>query len=204
MTPRSIARARFDYAVRASLSLVRAPNGSLVKSARIADESGVPPPFLARILAALVDAGVIHSVRGANGGYRLAGPPDAISLGAILRAVDAPAFQDGDRGSHRRRPVVDPGPRVRPRPRADHAGRDRRRRGPRPSLRTATGISRHRLGRPLAPRQLRARRPVGRPHRHRSPRPGCRRGRPGAGPRPGPASHRALGRGPRSGGRRGR
>jgi Rrf2 family protein len=98
MTPRSIARARFDYAVRASLSLVRAPDDALVKSARIADESGVPPPFLARILAALVDAGLIHSVRGANGGYRLAGPADSISLGAILRAVDAPAFQDGDRG----------------------------------------------------------------------------------------------------------
>jgi Rrf2 family protein len=94
MTPRSIARARFDYAVRAALSLVRAPSGELVKSARIADESGVPPPFLARILAALVEAGVIRSVRGSNGGYRLAAPATSISLGAILRAVDSPAFQD--------------------------------------------------------------------------------------------------------------
>ena len=92
MTPRSIARARFDYAVRAALTLVDAAEGELVKAARIADESGVPAPFLARILAALVEAGLVRSVRGANGGYRLSEPAAAITLGAILRAVDAPTF----------------------------------------------------------------------------------------------------------------
>ena len=94
MTARSMARARFEYAVRAATAIAAAPAGGLVKAARIAEEERIPSPFLARILAALVEAGLVRSTRGSNGGYELAHPAAAISLRAILRAVDSPAFED--------------------------------------------------------------------------------------------------------------
>ena len=94
MTARSLARVRFDYAVRAAAAIAAAPAGGLVKAARIAQEERIPSAFLARILAALVEAGLVRSTRGSNGGYRLAVPATSISLRAILRAVDSPAFEE--------------------------------------------------------------------------------------------------------------
>ncbi len=39
-------------------------------------------------MAKLKRAGLVESVRGANGGYRVARPPDEISVGEVLRALE--------------------------------------------------------------------------------------------------------------------
>jgi Rrf2 family protein len=81
--------ARGEYAVRAALGLAAA-HPVTVSSHALAGEQDLPHKFLEAIMADLRRAGLVRSVRGADGGYRLARPPAEISVGAVLRAVDGP------------------------------------------------------------------------------------------------------------------
>lgn len=59
-----------------------------VKIADIAKRQKIPQKFLELILAGLKQNGFVDSRRGAEGGYLLARPPDAITVGDVLRAVE--------------------------------------------------------------------------------------------------------------------
>jgi Rrf2 family protein len=61
-----------------------------VASHHIAAARGIPERFLLKVLKPLVSAGVLLSLKGPNGGYRLARPAAEISLLDILEAVDGP------------------------------------------------------------------------------------------------------------------
>src|SRR2546423_4471301 len=61
-----------------------------VASHHIARARGIPERFLLKVLKPLVSARVLSSVKGPNGGYRLAKPPTQITLLEILEAVDGP------------------------------------------------------------------------------------------------------------------
>ncbi|MEV0645441.1 Rrf2 family transcriptional regulator [Phytomonospora sp. NPDC050363] len=81
--------ARGDYAVRAAVALASA-HPDTVSAQTLADEQSLPHKFLEAVLADLRRAGLVRSVRGADGGYRLAHSPTTTTVGAILRAVDGP------------------------------------------------------------------------------------------------------------------
>lgn len=81
--------ARGDYAVRATLELAAAFPATISAQA-LADAQGLPRKFLEAILADLRRSGVVHAVRGAEGGYTLSHPPAEITIGTVLRAVDGP------------------------------------------------------------------------------------------------------------------
>lgn len=59
-------------------------------SHKIAEARGIPERFLLKVLKPLVSARVLHSVKGPNGGYRLAKSAGDISMLEILEAVDGP------------------------------------------------------------------------------------------------------------------
>ncbi|MDQ1718462.1 MAG: hypothetical protein QOE71_394 [Pseudonocardiales bacterium] len=81
--------AKSDYAVRALLELAaRAPE--LVKIDVIVGDQQLPKKFVEAILGDLRRAGIVRSMRGADGGYALARPASEISIGAVIRAVDGP------------------------------------------------------------------------------------------------------------------
>ena len=82
---------RGDYASRALLSLALRGDDGVPTSVRdIAERTGLPQPYLEQILLALKGAGLVQSKRGVGGGYVLARPPEEITLGAIVSAVDGP------------------------------------------------------------------------------------------------------------------
>lgn len=87
--------AKVDYAVRAAVELARAypDDGSrpvpLTRQA-IADAQDIPSKFLEHILADLKRSRLVGSVRGADGGYWLHRPPDAITMADIIRAAEGP------------------------------------------------------------------------------------------------------------------
>jgi Rrf2 family protein len=81
--------ARAEYAVRALAELASAGGGPLTV-ADVAAAQDIPARFLQNILLQLRQRSLVHSQRGAEGGYRLARPPAAISLADILRAIDGP------------------------------------------------------------------------------------------------------------------
>jgi Rrf2 family protein len=79
--------ARADYAVRAATHLATG-EGRLIKGEEIARLQGIPPKFLVQILAGLRHARLVWSHRGMEGGYRLARPPDEITIADVIRAVE--------------------------------------------------------------------------------------------------------------------
>jgi Rrf2 family protein len=97
--------ARTDYALRAVLELAAAPDGALVKADDIAHAHGIPIRFLLNILIELRHAGIVDSQRGSVGGYRLARPPETITLAQVVRALSS-SDGHGGQGSARRPPYA--------------------------------------------------------------------------------------------------
>lgn len=81
-----------DYAVVVLLRLAEAaePGEGVQTSPGIALATGVPEPTVAKVLKALSAAGLVSSLRGARGGYRLVGPLDEIAVADVITAVDGP------------------------------------------------------------------------------------------------------------------
>jgi len=57
-------------------------------TARLAEYHGVPGAYLAKHLQAMSRAGLLESVQGPHGGYRLARKPAEISVLDVLEAID--------------------------------------------------------------------------------------------------------------------
>jgi Rrf2 family protein len=77
-----------DYGLRAALEVARADEGELVTRQAIAGATNAPSSVLAQALAALVRAGLLAAQAGPRGGYRLARPPDEVSIYDVVTAID--------------------------------------------------------------------------------------------------------------------
>ena len=85
--------AKAEYACLAIITLAHRGIGDKpVRIREIAETHGIPETFLTQILLRLKGAGLVFSVRGSSGGYRLARPPEQIMLGEVLKAMDGHAF----------------------------------------------------------------------------------------------------------------
>src|SRR5436305_14385076 len=82
--------AKADYAVRAAVELATAKDEKPVKAERIASAQDIPLNFLENILGELRHAGIVRSHRGAEGGFRLAKQPEAVTVADVIRAVEGP------------------------------------------------------------------------------------------------------------------
>ena len=78
---------RDRYALRLMVELANRPN-DLIPLKDISDKQRISLKYLEQIVTPLAKAGLVSSVRGAQGGYRLARPAGEITSGEILRAVE--------------------------------------------------------------------------------------------------------------------
>jgi Rrf2 family protein len=69
-----------DYAARAIMFIARSGQGTVVSTADLERELGLPRPFLRKILQELQKQGVLTSSKGNKGGFCLNLPPDKIYL----------------------------------------------------------------------------------------------------------------------------
>lgn len=69
-----------EYALRAVLWLAEHGQGDTVRVDQIARALGIPSNYLSKTLHALVKSRVLASTRGPHGGFRLAVPPERLSL----------------------------------------------------------------------------------------------------------------------------
>lgn len=76
------------YAVRVMLDLAMNNTGECIKVKEIAGRQGISEKYLEQIIAVLNKAGYVKSVRGAQGGYRLAKNPEDYTVGMILRLTE--------------------------------------------------------------------------------------------------------------------
>lgn len=79
---------RGEYALRALLVLGLEHDKSVVRIQTIAQEQNIPKRFLEQILNDLKAAALVQSKRGVTGGYRLARPPEQITLAAVVRHIE--------------------------------------------------------------------------------------------------------------------
>lgn len=80
-----------DYGLRALIDLAEHyHSGAVVQAREIADRQAIPKDYLALIMGELRRAGLIESTRGPGGGYRLARPPEEITMGESLRLLETP------------------------------------------------------------------------------------------------------------------
>lgn len=76
------------YAMVALTDLALAESGGLVTLADVSRRQDISLPYLEQLFVKLRRAGLVESVRGPGGGYRLARSPEQIRVSEILSAVD--------------------------------------------------------------------------------------------------------------------
>ncbi len=79
---------RGDYAVRAMLALGQHAGDDWLSVPAVSAAMAIPERFLPRVMADLVEAGLVVGRRGRTGGYRLARPAVAITLLDIIAAAE--------------------------------------------------------------------------------------------------------------------
>jgi Rrf2 family protein len=82
--------AQAEYAARALLALAGSSSDQPVKADELARAQDLPVGFLENILSRLRRVGLVRSVRGAEGGYRLARPASEITVADVVRAMEGP------------------------------------------------------------------------------------------------------------------
>lgn len=76
------------YGLRAVVDLAVNNENEAVALSQIAERQGISMNYLEQLIARLKKSGIVNGIRGAQGGYVLAMPPEKISVGDILRALE--------------------------------------------------------------------------------------------------------------------
>ena len=76
------------YGLRAVIDLALTSENEAVSISSIAARQSLSESYLEQLMGKLRKAGIVKSIRGAQGGYRLGRPPEEISVGDILRALE--------------------------------------------------------------------------------------------------------------------
>ncbi|MDO5613526.1 MAG: Rrf2 family transcriptional regulator [Paracoccus sp. (in: a-proteobacteria)] len=76
------------YAIIALVDLAIARGDDLTSLAEISERQDISLPYLEQLFVKLRRAGLVDSVRGPGGGYRLARTPETIRVADVLGAVD--------------------------------------------------------------------------------------------------------------------
>jgi Rrf2 family protein len=77
-----------EWGLRCGVLLGFLEPGASLPTARLAEYHGVPAAYLAKHLQAMSRAGLLESVQGPGGGYRLARPATDISVLEVVEAID--------------------------------------------------------------------------------------------------------------------
>lgn len=85
-----IVSTRVRYGARALLDLALHQGDGAVPLSVMADEQQIPERYLGKIVQELRRHGLIRSVRGAGGGYRLSRSPARVSLLDVWQALEGP------------------------------------------------------------------------------------------------------------------
>lgn len=75
------------YGARAMTELASAHPDRAVSVREVAEQQGISPKYLEQILRPLVAAGFVQAIRGQQGGYVLARPPETITLKGLYESL---------------------------------------------------------------------------------------------------------------------
>ncbi|MDQ7095529.1 Rrf2 family transcriptional regulator [Desulfosporosinus sp. PR] len=78
------------YGVRAMFDLAQHMGEGPISLKSISERQGISEHYLEQLVAGLRKAGLVKSVRGAQGGYLLGKEPNKITVGDIIRVLEGP------------------------------------------------------------------------------------------------------------------
>jgi Rrf2 family protein len=78
-----------DYGLLASVYLAR-NHGEVVAAREIAEFYHLPVPMITKVLKTLHQGGLVHSHRGAGGGYSFDGDAETVTLGSLIDMLEGP------------------------------------------------------------------------------------------------------------------
>lgn len=78
------------YAVKAMYELAMHMGRGPLTVSSIAHAQSIPEQYLEQLMPSLKRAGLVTGTRGAQGGYRLQGTPDGVSVRDVVAAVEGP------------------------------------------------------------------------------------------------------------------
>ena len=90
-----------EYGLLAIVDLALHPNENAVQTLEIATRQGIPKQYLDQLMLILRKAGLIESMRGRQGGFKLARPASAISLLDVVIALEGPVSNLNFKGARR-------------------------------------------------------------------------------------------------------
>ncbi|MDY0168307.1 MAG: Rrf2 family transcriptional regulator [Thermoguttaceae bacterium] len=76
------------HAVNALSALARSAENAYLGTAELAEHIGAPRNYLGKLLKTLAEHGLVDSQKGKGGGFRLARPPENISLYDVMEPID--------------------------------------------------------------------------------------------------------------------
>jgi Rrf2 family protein len=79
---------RVRYGLRALIELAKQPDNRPVPLRQLARNQRLSPKYLEQMAAIMKTAGLIESVRGSDGGYRLTRPPQDITVWDVYHVLD--------------------------------------------------------------------------------------------------------------------
>lgn len=79
-----------EYGLKGLLFLAKRPRPGFSLVSEVSQDQKVPEKFLAKIFQRLSKAGLLQSVRGAKGGFRLGRPAREITMRAVIEAIEGP------------------------------------------------------------------------------------------------------------------
>src|SRR4051794_36886126 len=78
------------YSLAAIVRMASLPPGQITTGHSLAAELGIPQDFLLRLLVAQARGGILLSLKGPRGGYRLARPAGKITMLDVIEAAEGP------------------------------------------------------------------------------------------------------------------
>ncbi len=81
---------RGEYGVKAMIDLALHYGEGPIALKSVAERQLISEHYLEQLIASLRKAGLVTSVRGAQGGYELARPPGEITVGDVVRVLEGP------------------------------------------------------------------------------------------------------------------
>lgn len=89
---------RVTYGILAAVDLAMNAKEVPIQARAIARRQAISVRFLEQVLHAMKKAGLVESLRGAQGGYMLIKDPSALSVADVLEALEGPVFHRTLRG----------------------------------------------------------------------------------------------------------
>ena len=90
--------AKTEYGLVALIEIAaKYGTGGVTQVAEIAARQTIPDRYLEQMLTSLRRGGILHSIRGPKGGYRLAKPPAAISVADVVACLEGSTQETSER-----------------------------------------------------------------------------------------------------------